>query len=106
MAGTPEGGVRSRSGRDGGDGSALLLVMILPDIVAPLDKNLRLLELPRVDQVSDVARQFAEEKDRLVLLHRGRLQSCEMVPHVGWPVVASTRVIQPFAPGSNGVGCG
>ncbi len=103
MAATPEGGVRSRSGRGGGDGSALLLVMILPDIVAPLDKNLRLLELPRVDQVSDVVRQFAEEKDRLDLLHSGRLQSCEMVPHVGWPVVASTRVIQPFAPGTEAI---
>jgi hypothetical protein len=40
---------------------------ILPDFVAPLDKGLRLLELAWVDQVSDVAWQFAEEKDRLDL---------------------------------------
>ncbi len=62
-AGTPEGGVRSRSGRGGGcrsgGGSALFLALILPDFVAPLDKGLRFLELPRIDQVSDVARQFA-----------------------------------------------
>jgi hypothetical protein len=31
------------------------------------------MELPRVDQFSDVARQFAEEEDRLDLLHYGRL---------------------------------
>ncbi len=41
--------------------------------VAALDEGLRLMELPRVDQFSDVARQFAEEEDRLDLLHYGRL---------------------------------
>jgi hypothetical protein len=55
---TMEGGVRSRNGHGGG---ALFLALILPDFVAPLDKGLRFLELPRVDQVSDVARQFVEK---------------------------------------------
>jgi hypothetical protein len=85
--------VRSRSGHGGG---ALLLAPILPDFIALLDKGLRFLELPRVDQVSDVAQQFAEEKDPLDLLHCGRLQSGEPVPHDGGPVVAATLVIQPF----------
>jgi len=68
-----------------------------PDFIAPLDEGLRLLELPRVDQVSDVAQQFAEEKERLDLLHCGRLQAGEVVPHDGGPVVAATRMDQPFA---------
>jgi hypothetical protein len=85
---TTEGGVRSQNGRAGG--GALFLAPILPDIVAPLDKGLRFLELMRVDQVSDVAWQFAEEKDRLDLLHCGPLQ---MVPNGGGPVVAATRMV-------------
>ncbi len=93
-AGTPEGGVRPQ----GGGGGALFIAPILPDFVAPLDKGLRHLELPRVDQVSDLARQFAEEKDRLDLLHCGRLQGGEVVPHDGGPCVAATRVVQPFCP--------
>ncbi len=96
--GTPEGGVRSRGGGGccGGDG-ALFIAPILPDLVALLDKGLRILELPRVDQVPDVARQFAEEKDRLDLLYCGRLQGDEVVPHDGGPVIAAPRVVQPFA---------
>ncbi len=37
-----------------------------------------------------VARQFAEEKDRLDLRHCGRLQGGEVVPHDGGLVVAAT----------------
>ncbi len=98
--GTPEGGVRSRGGSGGGccgGGGALFIAPILPDLVALLDKGLRFLELPRVDQVLDVAQQFAEEKDRLDLLHCGRLQGGEVVPHDRGPVVAAPRVVQPFA---------
>jgi hypothetical protein len=78
-------------------GGSSFLAPILQDFVAPLDKGLRFLELPWVDQVSDVARQFAEEQDGLDLLHCGRLQRCEMAPHDGGPVVAATPVVQPFA---------
>ncbi len=77
-------------------GGGLFDAMVLPDFVAALDEVLRLLELPRVDQVSDVARQFAEEKDSLDLLHWGRLQGGEVVPHDGGPVAAAPRVVQPF----------
>jgi hypothetical protein len=51
-AGTLERGSEVSSGHGGG---ALFLAPILPDFIAPLDKGLRFLELPRVDQVSDVA---------------------------------------------------
>ncbi len=47
------------------------------------------MELPRVDQVSDVSRQLAEEKDRLNLLHCGGLQGVERVPQDSGPVVAA-----------------
>ncbi len=59
--------------------------------------GLGLLKLPRVDHVSDVAQQFEEEEDPLNLLHCGRLQGSEVVPHDGGPVVAANRVVQPFA---------
>jgi hypothetical protein len=50
----------------------------------------------RVDQVSDVAWQFAEEKGSLDPLHCGRLQGGEVVPHDGVPVAAVPWVVQPF----------
>ncbi len=56
-----------------------------------------LLELPRVDQISGVTQQFAEEKVRLDFFHCGWLQGGEVVPHDGGPVVAETQVILPFA---------
>ncbi len=68
-----------------------------PDFVASLDQGLRLLELLHVDQISDVTRQFAEEKDCLDFFHCRWLQGGEVVPHDGGPVVAATQVIQPFA---------
>ncbi len=80
---TPEGGVGPRNGRGGGCRSGrgtLVLAPILPNFVTPLGKGLRVLELPRVDQVSDVAWQLAEEKDRLDLLRGGLLQGIELVP--------------------------
>ncbi len=61
---TPEGGVRprnSRSSRSGG--SALVLAPILPNFVTPLCFSV--LELPRVDQISDIVWQLAEKEDRL-----------------------------------------
>ncbi len=57
--------------------------LVLPDLVAALDEVLWLLEPPRVDQVPDVVRQLAEEEDGLGLLHCGRLQVGEVVPHDG-----------------------
>ncbi len=98
--GTPEGGVRSRGGGGGGchsSASGLFVAPILPDFVASLDQGLRLLKLLRVDQISDVTRQFAEEKDCLDFFHCCWLQGGEVVPHDGGPVVATTQVIQPFA---------
>ncbi len=55
--GTSEGGVRSWCGRDDGchsPGGGFFVALILPDFVALLDQGLRLLELLRVDQISDV----------------------------------------------------
>jgi len=98
--GTPEGGVRSWCGRDDGchsPGGGLFVALILPDFVALLDQGLRLLELLRVDQISDVTRQFAEEKDCLDFFHCRWLQGGDVVPHDRGPVVAATQVIQPFA---------
>ncbi len=57
-----------------------------------LDEGLRLLDLPRVDQVSDVVQQFASGSPSLWPLQGG-----EVVPHDGGPVVAATRVVQPDA---------
>ncbi len=87
MAGPSEGRLQPRG---------LLRGLSLPELVAALDEVLRLLKCPRVDQVSDVARQFAEEEDSLGLLHLGRLQGSEVVPHDGGPGVAAHRIIQPL----------
>ncbi len=72
-------------------GGGLLHGLILPDFAAALDELLRLLERLRFDQVPDVARQLAEEEDGLYLLHCGRLQGGEVVPHDGGPGVAAHR---------------
>ncbi len=61
-----------------------------------LDELLRCLEGPRVDQVADVAQQFAEEKDSLCILFRLRLQGGEVVPQDGGPGVAAHGIIQPL----------
>ncbi len=76
--------VRPRGGRSHG---SLFCGLVLPDLVAALDEVLRPLERPRVNQVPDVARQLAEEEDSLDLLHFGRLQNGEVVPHDGGPVL-------------------
>ncbi len=93
-AGPSEGRLRPRDGRGCG---GLLRGLRLPELVAVLDEVLQLLKCPRVDQVSDVARQLAEEENGLGLLHRGRLQGGEVVPHDGGPGVAAHRIIQPLA---------
>jgi hypothetical protein len=77
-------------------GGSLLRGLSLPELVAALDEVLRLLKCPRVDQVSEVARQLAEEENGLGLLHRGRLQGGEVVPHDGVTGVAAHRIIQPL----------
>jgi len=65
-AGTLEREVRPQFGCSGGcrsgGGGGLFIAPILPNFVAPLDKGLRLLELLRVGQVSDVAGQFCGGK--------------------------------------------
>jgi hypothetical protein len=43
-----------------------------------------------------VAQQLAEKEDGLYLLHCGRLQVCEEIPHDGGPGVAAHRVVQPL----------
>ncbi len=43
-----------------------------------------------------MARQFAEEKGGLCILHRRRLQGSEVVPQDGGPGVAAHGIIQPF----------
>jgi hypothetical protein len=58
-----------------------------------LDEVLWLLKRPLVDQVSDVARQLAEEENGLGLLHRGWLQGGEVFLHDGGPGVAAHRII-------------
>ncbi len=80
-----EGRVRSRRGRGG-----FFRGLVLPDLVAALNEVLRLPECPWVDQVPDVVRQLG-----LDLLHCGRLQSGEVVPHDGGPCVAAHRIVQP-----------
>jgi hypothetical protein len=89
-AGSSEGKVMPRSGRGG-----LLRSLILPDLVAALDEVLRLLERPRGDLVSDVARQLAEEEDGLASF---TVAGCRAVrlSHMKGPCVAAHRVIQPF----------
>ena len=59
-AGTPEGGLRHRGIR--GCGGSLLWGLSRPELFAALDEFFRRLEGPRVDQVTDVARQFAVEE--------------------------------------------
>jgi hypothetical protein len=92
VAGPSESRVRPRSSRGCG---GLFRGLVLPDLVAALDEVLRLLERPRVDQVPHVARQLAEKEDGLGLLHCGRLQGGEVVPHDGGPCVAAHRIVQP-----------
>ncbi len=83
-------------GGRGCGGGGLLRGLSLPELVAVLDEVLRLLKCLRVDQVSDVARQLAEEENGLGLLHCGRLQGGEVVPHDGGPGVAALGIIQPL----------
>jgi hypothetical protein len=84
--------VRPRSGRGCG---GLFRGLVLPDLIAALDEVRRLVERPQVDQVPDVARQLVEKEDSLGLLHCGRLQGGEVVPHDGGPCVAAHRIVQP-----------
>jgi hypothetical protein len=90
-AGTPEGLLQPRGG------GGLLWGLSHPELIAALDEFLWCLEGPRVDQVSDVAQQFADEEDVLGIFHRCRLQGGEVVPQDGGPGVAAHRIIQPLA---------
>jgi hypothetical protein len=94
-AGTPEGRLRARGSR--GSGGGLLRGLSCPELVAALDKFLRRLESTRVDQVTDVARQFADEEGGFCILHRRWLQGGEVVPQDGGPGVAAHWIIQPLA---------
>ncbi len=94
---TPEGGVSPRNSRGSrSGGSALDLAPILPNFVTPLCKGFRVLELPRVDQISDIVWQLAEKEDHLDLLHCGRLPGVELVPQDRGLVVPEAWVVQPF----------
>jgi hypothetical protein len=69
----PEGRLLARDSRGcGGGGSGLLRSLGHPERVATLEKLLRCLEGSRVDQIADVARQFAEEKGGLLTPAAGR----------------------------------
>ncbi len=92
-AGTPEGRLRARGGHGGG----LLWGLSRPELVAALDEFFRRLEGLRVDQVTGVERQFADEQDSLGILKHRRLQGGEVVPQDGGPGVAAHQIIQPFA---------
>ncbi len=94
-ADTPEGRLRARHSRSCGGG--LLWGLSRPELVAALDEFFRRLEGARVDQVTDVARQFADEKGDLCILHRCRLQGGEVVPQDGGHGVNTHRIIQPLA---------
>ena len=59
-AGTPEGRLRARGSR--GCGGGLLRGLSRQELVAARNEFFRRLEGPRVDQVTDVARQFAVEE--------------------------------------------
>ncbi len=97
MASTPEGRLQAWDSRGGGGGGGgLLRGLSHPELVAALDEFLCHLDGPRVDQVTDVARQFAEEKGGLCVLHRLWLQGGEVVPQDGGPGVATHGVIQPL----------
>ncbi len=91
--GTPEGRLQAQ----GGCGGGLLRGLSRPELVAALDEFLRCLEGTRVDQVTDVARQFVNEEGGLCILHRCRLQGGEVVRQDGGPGVAAHRIIQPLA---------
>ena len=97
-AGVPEGRLLARDsrGRGCGGGSGLLRGLGHPERVATLDHLLRCVEGLRIDQIAEVARQFAEEKGSLCILHRRRLQGGEVVPQDGGPGVAAHRIIQPL----------
>ncbi len=60
---TPEGGVRPRNSH--GTGGILIQAPILPNFVTPLGKGVWVLELPQVDQISDIVQQLVEKEDRL-----------------------------------------
>jgi hypothetical protein len=94
----PEGRlhVRDSRGCSGSGGSGLLRGLRHPELIATLDELLRCLEGPRVDQVADVARQFAEEKGSLCIHFRLRLQGGEVVPQDGGPGVSAHGIIQPL----------
>jgi hypothetical protein len=92
--GTPEG--RLWAGGSRGCGS-LLRGPSHPELVAALDEFLRRLEGTRVDQVTDVAQQLADEEDGLCIIHHRRLQGGEAVPQDGGLGVAAHRIIQPLA---------
>ena len=99
-AGVPEGRLLARDSRSPGcgGGSGLLGGLGHPQCVATLDHLLRGIEGPRVDQGTDVARQFAEEEGDLRLLQHCRLQGGQVVPQDGRPVFAAAyRIIQPLA---------
>ncbi len=93
-ASIPEGRLQARSSPSGSGG--LLQGLSHPELVAALDEFLRHHEGPRVDQVTDVARQFTEEEGGLCILHRLRLQGGEVIPQGGGPGVAAHGVIQPL----------
>jgi hypothetical protein len=67
-AGVPEGRLLARDSRGGGGGSGLLGGLGHPERVATLDHLLRCVEGPRIDQIADVAMQFAEEKGGLCIV--------------------------------------
>ncbi len=79
-----------------GGGSGLHWGMRNPELVATLYELLRCLEGPWVDQIADVARQFAKEKGGLCILYRLQLQGGEVVPQDGGPGVAAHGIIQPL----------
>ncbi len=99
-AGVPEGRLLARDSRGHSCGDAggrgLIGGLGHPELVATLD-HLRCVEGPHIDQIADVVRQFAEEKDGLRILHHHRLQGSEVVPQDGGPGVAAHGIIQPFA---------
>ncbi len=98
--GDPEGRLLARDSRgcgcSGGGKSGLLGGLGHPQRVATLDHLLRGVERPHIDQIADVARQFAEEKGSPCILHRRQLQGSKIVPQNGGPGVTANGIIQPF----------